>query len=86
MSPIARALHDRFEEVCRAELIRLRRKTVALSAADRAQVDAISAEITKAIAASVGAAVDGPRGAGLDDIVARLFAISPADAPGAQTA
>lgn len=86
MSPIARALHDRFEEVCRAELLRLRRKTAALSPSDREQVDAISAEVTKAIAASVGAAVDAARGAGLDDIVARLFAISTPDAPRAQSA
>jgi len=86
MSPIARALHCRFEEVCRAELVRLRRKTAALTPADRERVDAISAEITSAIAASVGAAVDGPHGAGLDDIVRRLFAISPSDSPDVQSA
>ena len=85
MSPIARALHHRFEEVCRAELVRLRRKTAALAPADREQVDAISAEVTQAIAASVGAAVDGPHGADLGDIVSRLFAISPADVPKAQS-
>jgi hypothetical protein len=84
MSPIARALHHRFDEVCRAELARLRRKTAALTPADREQVDAISAQVTKAIAASVGAAVDGPDGAGLDDIVGRLFAVSPADSPNSQ--
>ncbi len=85
MSPIARALHHRFDEVCRAELVRLRRKTAALAPADREQVDAISAEISRAIAASVGAAVDGPHGAELGDIVSRLFAISPADTPNAQS-
>jgi hypothetical protein len=85
MSPIARALHHRFEEVCRTELVRLRRKTAALAPADREQVDAISAEVTRAIAASVGAAVDGPHGADLGDIVSRLFAISPADAPQAHS-
>jgi hypothetical protein len=81
MSPIARALHHRFDEVCRSELVRLRKKTAALAPADRDQVDAISSEITKAIAASVGAAVDSPQGAGLGDIVSRLFAITPAEAP-----
>jgi hypothetical protein len=85
MSPIARALHHRFDEVCRAELIRLRRKTAALTPAEREQVDAISAEVTRAIAASVGSAVDGPHGAGLDDIVSRLFAISPSGTPNAQS-
>ncbi len=84
MSPIARALHQRFDEVCRAELARLRRKTAALTPAEREQVDAISAQGTQAIAASVGAAVDGPDGAGLDDIVSRLFAVSSADRPNSQ--
>ena len=83
MSPIARALHRRFDEVCQSELARLRRKTAALTPADRERVDALTAEVTRAIAASVGAAVDGPRGAGLSDIVGRLFAISPADTPNA---
>jgi Glutamyl-tRNAGlu reductase, dimerisation domain len=81
MSPIARALHHRFDEVCRAELARLRRKTAALTPADRDQVDAITAEVTRAIAATVGAAVDGPHAADLGDIVRRLFAIAPADTP-----
>jgi hypothetical protein len=81
MSPMARALHDRFDEICRAELARLRRKTAALTPAEREQVDAISAQVASAIAASVGAAVDGPDGAGLHDIVSRLFAVSPADGP-----
>jgi Glutamyl-tRNAGlu reductase, dimerisation domain len=84
MSPMARALQHRFDEICRAELARLRRKTAALTPADREQVDAISAQVTMAIAASVGAAVDGPDGAGLHDIVSRLFAVSPADSPNAQ--
>ena len=84
MSPIARALHRRFDEVCQWELARLRRKTAGLTTEEREQVDAITAEVTRAIAASVGAAVDGPGGAGLVPIVGRLFAISPADSPNAQ--
>ena len=31
MSAMTRALHDRFEEVCRLELVRLRRKTASLT-------------------------------------------------------
>jgi Glutamyl-tRNAGlu reductase, dimerisation domain len=81
MSPIARALHHRFDEVCRAELARLRRKTAALTPADQEQVGAITAEVTKGIAATVGAAMDRPHGADLDNIVRRLFAIPPADTP-----
>jgi hypothetical protein len=81
MSPIARALHERFDEVCRTELQRLRRKTAALSPADRAEVDAISVEVTQAIAARVEAALECSHGTGLADIVARLFAVGSEAAP-----
>lgn len=75
MSPIARALHERFDEVCRSELERLRRKTAALSPADRAEVDAISVEITRGIAARFGAALDAPEARDLDSIIAQLFSV-----------
>jgi hypothetical protein len=77
MSPIARALHERFDEVCRAELQRLRRKTAALSPEERAEVDAISREVTLAIAARFEAALEAREGTGLADIVGRLFAVAP---------
>jgi hypothetical protein len=77
MSPISRALHDRFEEVCRTELTRLKRKTAALSPEDRAEVDAITVEVTQAIAARVEAALACEQGEAIADIVARLFAVSP---------
>jgi len=85
MSPIARALHKRFDDVCRAELARLRKKTAALAPADRDQVDAISVEVTQAIAASVLAVVDDPHGADLSDIVGRLFAITAVDPSNARS-
>ena len=75
MSPIAEALHSRFEDVCRAELQRLRRKTAALSEQHRAEIDAISVEVTQAIAARVGAAL-AHEGDDLAPVVARLFAVS----------
>lgn len=75
MSPIAQALHLRFEEVCRAELQRLRRKTASLTPEERAEVDAISVAVTTAIAARVGAALDAHQESELADIVARLFAV-----------
>ena len=75
MSPIAQALHVRFEEVCRAELQRLRRKTASLTPEERAEVDAISVAVTKAIAARVEAALDAHQEGGLADIIARLFAV-----------
>jgi hypothetical protein len=75
MSPVANALHHRFEEVCRAELQRLRRKTASLSPDERETVAAISVEVTQAIAARVGAAV-AAGGSDVADLVGRLFAVS----------
>lgn len=81
MSPIARALHERFDEVCRTELQRLRRKTAALSPEERAEVDAISREVTLAIAARFEAALDAHDGQAIAAIVAQLFAVESAAAP-----
>lgn len=75
MSPIARALHEKFDEVCRTELQRLRRKTASLTAEDRAEVDAMSLAVTQAIADRVEAALEGQGGPDLADMVARLFAV-----------
>jgi hypothetical protein len=86
MSPIAQALHVRFEEVCRAELQRLRRKTASLSPEERAQVDAISVAVTRGIAARVEAALDAHDQGELADIIARLFAVPPCAAPSAAVA
>lgn len=79
MSPIGRALHERFEEVCRTELQRLRRKTASLTPSAREEVDAITVAVTRAIAARFEAALARPQGADLSDIVARLFAVAPAE-------
>jgi hypothetical protein len=78
MSPISRALHERFDEVCRTELARLRRKTAALSPEHRAEVDAITLAVTQAIADRVEAALECERGEEIADVVARLFAVTPA--------
>jgi hypothetical protein len=74
MSPVGHALHTRFEEVCRNELTRLRRKTASLSPEDRAEVDAISVEVTRAIAARMEAAL-AAGDSQVADIVAQLFAV-----------
>jgi hypothetical protein len=74
MSPIGHALHNQFEEVCRTELQRLRRKTASLSAEDRAEVDAISVEVTRAIASRMDAALSAG-GTDVAEVVARLFAV-----------
>ena len=80
MSPVARALHEKFEDVCRAELQRLRRKTASFSAEERAEVDAMSVAVTQAIAARFEAALDRNQGPELTELVARLFAVAPAKA------
>ena len=80
MSAMTRALHDRFEEVCRLELVRLRRKTASLTLGQRAEVEAVSLEVTRAISAYFEASLDGQHTEGLDDIVGGIFGISPSDA------
>jgi glutamyl-tRNA reductase len=46
----ARALHQHFDNIRRTELSRLRKKVSALSEAERAEVEAITAEVVDAIA------------------------------------
>lgn len=79
MSPIGHALRTRFEEVCHSELSRLRRKTASLSPEDRAEVDAISVEVTRAIASRVEEAL-AAGDSEIADVIARLFAVKPAAA------
>jgi hypothetical protein len=76
MSPVGRALHQRFEQVCRSELLRLRRKTAALTEQDREQVDALALEVAQRLAVHLDAALDGPEGVGITPVVARLFAVA----------
>lgn len=76
MSPIAYAIQDRFEEVCRAELTRLQRKTASLSASHRAEVDAISVAVVRAIAADIGSALGTETPQDVCNIIGRLFDIA----------
>jgi hypothetical protein len=78
VSPVGRALHRQFEAVCRTELTRLRRKTAALSPDERAEVDAISVEVTLGIASRLEAAL-AAGGSDVTDVVARLFAVRSPD-------
>lgn len=77
MSPVGLALHDRFESVCRSELLRLRRKTASLTVEDRTQVDALALEVAQGLASHLDAALEAPEGAGLAPTVMRLFAVGP---------
>ena len=76
MSPVGKALHQRFSHVCRSELERLRRKTASLSADERAQVDALALEVTERLAVTLDAAVAAPGAAGIAPAVMRLFAVT----------
>jgi hypothetical protein len=77
MSPIANAIETRFEEVCRAELVRLRRRTASLSASDRAEIDAISVTVAKAIAAHLASALDAETPPEVCNIIGMLFKVAP---------
>lgn len=72
---LAHALHARFEEVSRAELQRLRKKTASLSAVQREQVDAIAVQVVLAIAARASEALRADGGRRLAPVLARLFRI-----------
>ena len=76
MSPVGRALHDRFDEVCRTELQRLRRKTASLSPEQRAEVDALTVAVAQGIASRLDAALDAPGSGDLASVVMRLFAVN----------
>ncbi len=82
MSPTARVLQERFEEICRAELVRLRRKTSALSPSDQAELDMVSLSVARAIATRLGKAVDRDGAAETGNILTHLFAVSPKDQSG----
>lgn len=72
---VARALHARFEEVSRAEIRRLRRKTKSLSAAQREQVDDLAAEVVRGIAARATEALRREDDERIAPVVAQLFRI-----------
>jgi hypothetical protein len=68
-------LDARFEEVSRAELQRLRKKTSSLSAAQREQVDDLAVEVVRGIAARAARALREQDASRLAPVVAQLFRI-----------
>jgi Glutamyl-tRNAGlu reductase, dimerisation domain len=76
MSPVGRALHERFEHVCRSEVQRLRRKTASLTAAERDSVDALVLEVTRGLATTLDAALATSDSAAIVPAVMRLFAVT----------
>ena len=75
VSPLTRALKSRFEEVSRAELVRLRKKTSSLEPETRAVVDQVTVELMQAIAARATERLEGPDGERLAPVVAQLFGV-----------
>jgi hypothetical protein len=77
MSPLACAIEHRFEEVCRAELVRLGRKTASLSATHRAEVHAITVEVARSIAAHLASRLEPDTPPEVCNIIGRLFNLGP---------
>jgi hypothetical protein len=81
MSPIARALHTRFEEVCRSEVQRLTKKTASLAPEQRAEVERASAAILDAMAGRLAAAIDESHDTAVASMLERLFDLQVARDP-----
>lgn len=79
MSPLACDVRNRFEEVYASELVRLRRRTAALPAADREAVEALAAQVMQAFSASIGAMIDGQLEEDVERMVRRIFGLGPPD-------
>ena len=80
MTEIGRALCERFDDVSRSELTRLRRKTASLTPEQRAVVEALAGEVTQAIATRLDADLALLENDKVDDVVARIFSLMPSAA------
>jgi hypothetical protein len=69
-------LHERFEQVCRSEVQRLRRKTASLTDQERNCVDALVLEVTRGLAATLDAALNASGSAAIAPAVMRLFDVT----------
>lgn len=76
MSPVGKALQKRFDNTCRSELERLRKKTASLAPEHRAEVHALTLEVVQGLAARLDAALASSGGAELEAVVMRLFAVT----------
>ena len=79
MSPLATDMRRRFDEVCSRELARLRRKTGALSPVDRAEVEALSAQVIRGCSSAIETILAGHLDGGIEEAVRRVFELTPAD-------
>jgi glutamyl-tRNA reductase len=69
----ARALHEHFDRIRRSELSRLRKKVSALSESERAEVEAITAQVVEAIARQPERALTGDASPLLVQAIVDLF-------------
>jgi hypothetical protein len=76
MSPVGHALEERFGDVCRSELQRLRKKTASLAPEHRAEVYALTLEVAQRMALRLDAALDSQDSGELAALVMRLFAVT----------
>lgn len=76
MSPVGHALEERFGDVCRSELQRLKKKTASLAPEHRAEVHALTLELTQRLALRLDAALDSTGSSELAALVMRLFAVT----------
>jgi hypothetical protein len=75
---VSRALHDRFEAIRRAEILRLAKKLRGLTDDDRRSLDEITADVVRAIwRVPERAIADDPAAPALEALV-RVFALDPA--------
>jgi Glutamyl-tRNAGlu reductase, dimerisation domain len=70
---MARALEERFGEVCRTEIARMTRKTRGLSPDERRALQDLSLQVVQAIATRAGAALGQPDSEHLAPVLAELF-------------
>jgi glutamyl-tRNA reductase len=75
VSPLRRALQSRFEEVSRAELQRLRKKTSALEPETRAAVDAVTIELLRGMALRATERLETSEGEKFATVLAQLFGV-----------
>jgi hypothetical protein len=75
MTTMAHAIERRFEDVRRDEMKRLRRKTAALTATQRADIDEITALVFQGIAARMADALAADGDEQLVAVLAHLFQI-----------
>jgi hypothetical protein len=79
VSPLKRALHHRFDEVSRSELVRLRKKTATLPPDARQVVDSLTVELVHAIAERATERFDDADGERLAPVLAQLFGVGNPD-------